>query len=238
MCEYPKRILPKREYVRRIDVDDLKEKCQQALLARRLDGGENHFHYIGGRKILNEGVINEDVLNWSTNLLGGEFKTEDVCWRQKNEGSKEWNDETVDLCNYGGCYELTISADCVFITISCLHKTIIPYKRKFGSRDDLRQYAENTSDITKDVVEQWNAKDELDCRASIIVGHSPTMLNYWHMTIDITPKDFAEPMPRDGKKNKGLRRKVREALHMHILNNILCEEPHVEGIPEDLYIRQ
>lgn len=237
MCEYPIRILPKEQYVRRIDVGLLHKECQTSLLARRLDAEECPFHYIGGRKLLNEGVINDDVLDWSTNLLGGEFKIEDVFWRQKGEGIEEWNDGDVDICKYNGCYEHTKSSYCVFIAINSLHNITVPYKRVFGSKSDLEKYLEKTHDITVDAIEQQHAGYEQECRATITIEHKPTKLNYWHMTIEITPKDFTEPITRDGKKNKSVKRRVKEALHLHIIKNVICEEPQISGIPQRLYVK-
>lgn len=237
MCEYPIRILPKKQYVKRIDIDNLYAMCQESLLVRRLDCDGIPFHYIGGRKLLNEGVIGDDVLDWSTNLLGGEFKIEDICWRQLGKGIADWNDEDVNICDYDGSYELTNLTNCVFISLCCLHNQIIPYRRKFGSRKDLEQYSEITSEFDKNVMAQWNADNELECHATITVEHKPTMLNYWHMTIEISPKDFDAPIPRDSKKNKSLKKRVKEALHMHILSNVICDVTHIEDIPKTLYVK-
>ncbi len=237
MCEYPIRILPQKKYVRHIDVNNLYVKCQKSLLVRRLDVDGNPFHYIGGRKLLNEGVINDDVLDWSTNLLGGKFKVEDVYWRQKEKGIIEWNNEDVNIDDYNGCYEQITSANCVFITINCLHNKSIPYKRKFGSKRNLEQYVEKTHDIEEEAIKHWGVCDEPECHATITVEHKPTMLNYWHMTIEIAPRDFTEPIPRDSKKNKSVKKRVKEALHLHIIKNVMCEKDYVEDIPESLYLK-
>ncbi|WP_289300746.1 hypothetical protein [Xylanibacter muris] len=208
-------------------------------MVRRLDFDGNPFHYIGGRKLLNEGVVSDDVLDWSTNLLGGEFKIEDILWKQKGDGIIEWNEEDVDICDYDECYEQMAQANSVFITVNCLHKTIVPYRRKFGSKGDLEQYAEKTHDIDKEIIEQYHAGYEPECHATVTVEHKPTKLNYWHMTIEITPRDLTEPMPRDGKKNKSVKKRVKEALHLHIIKNLICEEPrNVEDIPKVLYLKQ
>lgn len=235
MCEYPIRILPKIQYVKRINIGDLYTYCKEALLIRRLDCEDNPFHYIGGRKLLNEGIINDDVLDWSTSLLGGEFKIEDICWRQIGKGITEWNDEEINICDYNESYELTKSTYCIFIPLCCLHNQIIPYKRKFGSRKDLEQYTEKTKEFDQEVITQWNSEDELKCHASITVEHKPIVLNYWHMTIEITPYDFELPVARDSKKNRSLKKKVKEALHMHILSNLICEVTRIEDIPKKLY---
>lgn len=237
MCKYPIRILPKKQYVNRINIGHLYTQCQESLLVRRLDCEGTPFHYIGNQKLLNEGVISDDVLDWSINLLGGEFKIEDICWRQTGKGITEWNDGDVNICDYDGSYELTKSTNCVFISLCCLHNQIIPYRRKFGSRKDLEQYTVKTSEFNKDVMVQWNTEDELECHATIIVEHKPTMLNYWHMTIEIVPKDFEEPISRDSKKNKSLKKRVKEALHMHIVSNVICKVTHIENIPQTLYVK-
>lgn len=235
MCDYPSRILPNRQYVRRINIDELHVKCQNSLLIRRLDSDEYPFHEIGGRKLLNEGVINDDVLDWSTNLLGGEFKIEDICWRQTLKGVAEWNGEEVDIHNYDGNYHQIVPTYYIFIKINCLHKATIPYNRKFGSKKELEQYAKKTNDVTKDNID-WYVDNEVECHATITIEHKPTMLNYWHMTIEITPRDFDKPMPRNGKQNKSLKKKVREALHVYLVSNVMCEVESVENIPKELYL--
>lgn len=204
-----------------------------------MDTEECPFHYIGGRRILNEGIITDDVLDWSTNLLGGKFKTEDAFWRQKGKGTTPWKDKdgNVNLCHYNGCYEQTTSKHCAFITVKCLHNKEIPYKRVFGNKKDLEQYAEKTHDVTKEALEQWHTDAEPECHATITIEHKPIVLNYWHMTIEITPKDFANPIPRDSKKNKSIKKRVKEALHLHIIKNIICEEPYqMEEIHKELYV--
>lgn len=235
MCEYPIRILPKKEYVKRINVCDLYTSCKEAILIRRLDCEEYPFHCIGGRKILNEGVINDDVLDWSTNLLGGEFKIEDIGWRQIGKGITEWNDGDIKICDYNESYELTKSKYFIFIPLCRFHNQVIPYKRKFGSRKDLEQYIKKTDEINNNVSTQWKAEDEFECHAYITVEHKPIVLNYWHMTIEITPRDFDSPMPRDGKNNKSLKKRIKAALHMHILNSLECEVTHIKDIPNELY---
>lgn len=237
MSKYPIRILPKKQYVKRIDIDKLYTLCKESLLTRRLDCEGTPFHYIGGRKILNEGIINDDVLDWSTNLLGGKFKIKDICWRQIGKGITEWNNEDVNICDFDGCYELIKSTNYVFIPLYCLHNQIIPYRRKFGNKKDLEQYTIKTNVLDKDFIEHWTTEDEIECRATITVEHKPTMLNYWHMTVEIAPEDFKAPIPRDSKKNKSLKKRVKEALHMHILNNVICKETRIKKIPKTLYIK-
>ena len=236
MCNYPIRILPRRQYVDRINVNDLCIKCNQSVLLRRLDSEGKPFHIIGGRKLLNEGVISEDVLDWSTNLLGGEFKIEDICWRQKNGGIADWNGGDVKICDFDECYQHVETPYYVCIAVNRLHKITIPYKRRFGSRQDLEQYVEKTNDITKEDIAQYIG-GELECRATITIEHKPTMLNYWHITIGITPRDFTDPMPRNSTKNKGVKKRVREALHLHIIDNVMCETPNIEDIPKELYLK-
>lgn len=236
MSEYPIRILPNKKYARRININSLYNQCKEALLIRRLDCKEEPFHIIGGYKILNEGIINDDVLEWSTNLLGGEFKIEDICWRQIKQGINEWNDnedDDVDICDYNGCYEQITSKYFVCISLCRFHNVTIPYKRKFGSEKDLKQYIDKTGEIIK----TNNATDEQECHATITIEHKPIMLNYWHMTVGVTPKDFETQIPRDGKKNHSLKKRVKEALHMHILNNVICEVTNIENIPLSLYVK-
>lgn len=235
MSEYPIRILPNKKYVRRININSLYSLCKEALLIRRLDCEENPFHSIGNYKILNEGVINDDVLEWSTNLLGGEFKIEDICWRQIREGINEWNDDDndVDICNYIGCYEQITSKYFVYISLCRFHNVTIPYKRKFGSEKDLKQYIDKTGETNQ----TYNAIEGNECHAVITIEHKPTMLNYWHMTVGVTPKDFEMPIPRDSKKNQSLKKRVKEALHMHILNNVICEDTKYDNIPSSLYVK-
>lgn len=236
MCEYPQRILPKKQYVDRIDINQLCSICKKTSLARRLDVETEPYHYIGNHKLVNEGVINNDVLDWSTNLLGGEFKIEDICWRQKGDGCAEWNNEDIDICDYNSeCYEQTTSKYCAFITIECLHNIEIPYKRRFGSKKDVEQYAEKTQDITIDVIKAWNQDNEPECHATIVVEHKPTMLNYWHMTVGVIPRDFKEPISRDCKNS--VKKRVKEALYLHIIKNITCDEPDIEEIPVKLYLK-
>ncbi len=238
MCEYPIKILPKKQYVKCINIDDLCAQCKRAVLVRRIDCDELPFHYIGGYKVLNEGIINDDVLEWSTNLLGGDFDIKDICWRQFGKGIEEWNEGDVNICDYSGSYEQIKSVNYVSIYLCRFHNKNIPYKRKFGSRKDLEQYTEKTKELNKDIIEHWSSENEFDCIATITIVHKPTMLNYWHMTIEIRPHDFESSVPRDSKKNKSLKKRIKEALHMYILNNVVCEEIHnIEQIPESLYMK-
>lgn len=239
MCKYPIRILPKKQYVKHIDVDILCSTCEHSILARRLDvceGGQLPFHEIGGQKLLNEDAISEDILDWSTNLLGGEFKIEDIGWKQKGSGIKDWDNEDVDICKYEDCYSrIETEYYSAFITVDCLHNKIIPYRRNFADKASLVQYYNSTGDITKETVDQWNNNKEIECQATIKVEHKPTMLNYWHMTVGIIPRDFKEPIPRDLNKQKSLKKSVKRALRLYILKNISCEIHQEYKIPENIY---
>lgn len=237
MCQYPIRILPQKRYVKNINIDELNEHCKKSFLVRRLAPDENPFHNIGGQKLLKEGVIKDDVLDWSTNLLGGEFKVEDIQWKQEGEGCSYWKGEEINIADYEGCYTCLESVYPVFIAIGKLHKMGIPYKRKFGQKSDVIHYAEDTHDLTKEDVEQWTPKEDPQCHATITVEHKPTKLNYWHMTVEITPLDFKEPMDRNSKRSKSLKDRVKKALHAHIVKNVQCKCTEIESIPEPLYIK-
>jgi len=237
MCHYPKRILPKLQYAQRINVDGLKAANPVSMLVRRLDCVGNPFHCIGGRKLLNEGVIDNDVLDWSTNLLGGEYKIEDIRWRQKGERNTEWNEGDVDINEYGNCYEYLDDANPIYIPVGKLHQISIPYKRKFGSKADAYKYAITTQDLDEEVAEQFLLAEDIECHATIKVEHKPTVLNYWHMTIGIIPRDFQEPIPRNTQNNKSLKKRVKAALHLHIVNNVQIDYMDSIKLPESLYIK-
>lgn len=238
MCQYPTRILPKPRYIKLVNVDELNERCKKSFLVRRLETTGNPFHIIGGRKLLNEGVIDEDVLDWSTNLLGGEFQVEDICWRQKGEGVSPWEEEEINIADFKNCYERIDLAFPIFIAIEKLHKIEIPYRRNFGSKADAIKYAEATQDLAEETLTRWTSDVEPECHATITIEHKPIRLNYWHMTIEITPHDFVEPIDRDSKKKKGLKERVKKALHLYIINNVQCECTELEQLPESIYNRK
>ena len=189
---YPKSILPDVEYVVQIDIDDLLNKVDDFVVSRRILGKvEDNIDVFANRLRLRIEALG-NIPNMSLNLLGGRFKDKKhIRFRQLGEAAKEWDGNQVLMKDYAGKYEEL--KDCASIAFrgKDLHRIAIPYKKTItdkGEKEKLRRLGID--------LDRFTDKNEVNLQGIIRLEHKPTMLNYWHLVMDIYPHEEIVPIKR------------------------------------------
>ena len=151
--------------------------------------------------------IRRDVLplkrmaNLSCSLLGTSFSLPCFHFLPDNEGKKPWkesvsvSEEMLSEQNYNYYPEVTV----VGWGIQALESRPLPYPRLFAKKTEFEAYQKSAVDVAAErnveiVQQEWaelledeqNKKMRVaDFKGETRCNHAPTMLNYWHFTIDL-----------------------------------------------------
>lgn len=196
---YPKRILPNVKYVVSIDVDNLLDKVGGFFLSRRISGSiEENVCVFAGRRRLRVEALGR-IPDMSLNLLGGKFiEKRHNKYRQFNQAAKEWGGERVYLKDFIGQYEEIDNCSSVAYRGRDLHRVAVPYKKAVNKKEKEKLKCRGIN------LDRFADSDEVCLQGIIKLEHKPTMLNYWHMVMDLFPQDEEIPIKRDDaawKKN-------------------------------------
>ena len=189
---YPESILPSVEYVVRIDIDDLLDKVGEFVVSRRMKGTvEDNINVFAGQRRLRIEALGR-IPNLSLNLLGGAFvEKKHTKFRQIDEATREWNGEAVLMKDYIGKFEELDNCSSVAFRGRDLHRVEVPYKKTIAikaEKDKLQRLGIN--------LDRFIENNEASLQGIIKLEHKPTMLNYWHMVLEIFPQAVGEPIKR------------------------------------------
>ena len=208
--QYPSEILPQQGWRQCICTQDLVERCPEAMLGRKLDGTkEQCINPEDGTIYLNVLPVGS-IPNLSCSLLGTFFKVDHLHFLPDNEGKTPWREGTAvgeDMLveeNYNHCPAVTV----VGWKVKEVAGKKLPYNRVFDKQklyNEFKKASEGSAELRKVVVylDAWedlkanpaNAKQRIaELVGEARVNHDPTMLNYWHFTIDIYPTE-SDPNP-------------------------------------------
>ena len=189
---YPKSILPNVEYVVKIDIDDLLEKVGEFVVSRRINGSvdDNVDDFAGQRRLRIEAL--GSIPNMSLNLLGGKFiEKKHTKFRQLDEATNEWDGKEVLIEDYAGKYEELDNGASISFRGKDLHRIAVPYKKTItdkGEKEKLRRLGLDLDRLADN--------NEVNLEGVIKLEHKPTMLNYWHLVMDIFPHASEVPIKR------------------------------------------
>jgi hypothetical protein len=174
--EYPLSILPKKNYIIRIDIDKLCEEISTSLVRRSQKKESELFNKFGK---LREDVLAEgDILNMSMNLLGGKFKSKHIKFNPVKEATKIWDGkESIFYYKYHSFIQNLSQVTPIFFNVRDLHNQSIPYQR---SKDK-----DVTKLISKLNIKAIETEGKYEFNGKSIVSHEPTLLNYWHVEFQI-----------------------------------------------------
>ena len=230
LSNYPKDIIPKPQFVIKIDIDNLINKIGDFIICRRLNGKlEDNLIDFNGRKRLKIEALG-DIINLSTNLLGAKFKTDEhLMFAPKGDGRDDWNGEVVDLSKYKDSY--TIVQNFSFVTYKGvhLHNRAFPYCKTL-SKDDIKKADSLGIDVGK-----LNELSEAQFSGAIYLEHKPTMLNYWHIVMDLYPQGSDTPIV--DKKAKWKKNMAKFVLEQILIIDFEIEPESIPCICENFYIR-
>jgi hypothetical protein len=126
--KYPLSILPRKNYVPRIDIDALCKEMTIFIIRRSQKTGTELFNKFG--KLREDALSETDVINMSMNLLGGAFRTEYIEFNPTKEATRNWNGiEPIFYSKYHTLVQTLPHATPIFFNVLDLHDKNIPYQR-------------------------------------------------------------------------------------------------------------
>lgn len=227
MCQYPKELLPQSGFRISMPIDEMAGSIPLTVVRR----SNVKIDYPAISSLPENCITSDEVPGMSMSLLGGGFKGEKhICYRQKNTGAKEWDGVTLlndeEICDG---YDFIPDAFPIYFSLKEIHKVRIPYKRQFDKQDDFNNFF-----VVKSAVNAWEKGRGYRVEGEITVAHKPTMMNYWHVELQISAVAGKDMHIKKGKAawNRSLRYGVVDHLH----NNFLFPADVKEyTIPESMY---
>ena len=206
---YPIEILPQRGWKQCICQEEIVGHCPNALLGRKLDGDFEKCIDISageGKWVIYMNALPVSCIpNMSCSLLGTFFKPTYFHFLPDGEGKGGWK-ENVEvnetLIDGNSVYFDTITV--VAWKICNVHNRTLPYKHVFAKNKEYSSFRENAIAVSGErnipqlYLSEWeeltaNPKNEkqriVEVNGVARVNHDPTMLNYWHFTVDQYPAE-------------------------------------------------
>ena len=189
---YPKEILPTSKYVIKIDIDDLLGKVSDFLVCRRIKGSleENTVTFNGKVRLKVEAL--GKIPNLSTNLLGAKFQADQhIAFSPTGDARCDWDGKNIDLAKFKDSFQVVENCTYVAYHGDALHNIPVPYRKNLN-KDDKNKLASRGINL-----DNFITKGEAELTGTIKLEHKPTMLNYWHIVMDIYPYDSPDPIKKD-----------------------------------------
>lgn len=232
---YPIEILPQLAYRKNLDVGKLLAKYQNLLVVRMVTGTVQDYivETEAGEQRLSEKVFANSMVNLSLNLAGGLFDTDSHTHLRflpsGDDATRPWNGESIPSVLYLTVENYTIYETCfgLCFRVCDIHNRTFPFYKHFNSQEERDEYARNAAGATSDEEQAYDAhfvgvfkgkKQGVEVKPRIKVHHSPTMLNYWHMTLDTyRPTDVNYILPTDKLKStdKTMFKSLKQDLMQH-----------------------
>ena len=230
--KYPIEILPHPSFWIRLDVNKLLAKYKNLLVVRLIIGGVQEYiiETESGKKCLSERVFVNNMANLSLNLAGGLFDTNSNAHLRFlpacADATLPWNGESVPAVLYRTPDNYKIYDTCfgLCFKVKDIHNRTFPYYKHFESQEERNEYERNAAKATSDEEKAYDAhfvgifegkKHNVEVRPRIKIHHSPTMLNYWHMTLDTyrpTDADYIHPKEKLKSSDKAMLKSLKQDL--------------------------
>ncbi len=216
---YPIDILPKSTYIERLGVENLLAKYQNLLAVRMVTGCvEDYFiETEEGEKQLSGKVFANSMVNLSLNLAGGLFDTDRHAHLRflpsGDDATRPWKGESIPPALYLTDGNYTIYDVCfgLCFQVRDIHNRTFPFHKHFETQEERDEYERRAIVATSDEEKAYDAhlvgvfkgkKQSVKVNSRIKIHHAPTMLNYWHMTLDTyRPTDVNYILPTDRLKS-------------------------------------
>lgn len=202
---YPQDILPREGWIAPIATGDLLKGCPNLLLGHMLRGGvEQCIDMTAGEDmpcIRRSSLPLKRIANLSCCFLGSYFLISHFHFLPDNAGKAAWKEEDGKRCdlitedNYSHFPEITV----VGWLLRDIENRQLPYPKAFLKQGDFEKSQLKAINVAEErncqiVQQEWQnlkcSKENEKQRIAEFTGearcnHAPTMLNYWHSTIDI-----------------------------------------------------
>lgn len=190
MSDYPEKLIPKPCY--RIVDDESLMAVKGLWLVRHVEPGEKEM-FVGNTQTLNPDcieIVSNHLRDLSNNLLGV-FEASDVCWGIAKPHiatyTRNWNGEELCGAPLPGHYFRDDRRGCYFIPVDPLLKERI-----------------NVLNVSTGITETYRFK----------ILHTPTVCNYWHVSIRVYNIQGAEVsgMPVGDKRKRRIWKAMKDYL--------------------------
>lgn len=221
---YPKEIVPKEGFLKRMTVNNLLQAYPLLVVARRCDDKQPFaLSADGTKKILKDDILGSNLLQMSVNLLGASFKHSHLSYSPDLtlvEG--EWDGSTIPKLPLEDTkFKTHLEYGVVYFYVSKVNSFVYPYS-KVIKEDEYRNIKEKANDIQRrenlkidqDIVGAFAGLDnkQTQVHARLKVNHSPNLYNYWHMQMNTYAVASENPVDYSDKSGeaKRIRRNLRE----------------------------
>ncbi len=193
------------------------------------------------KDILSEDCVADDVFNYSMNLLGAGFNVDEhLALRQVGNGKKRWRGKAEELLSeeeIEESYEVVEESFPIYYKVEAIDGLDIPYKRSFAKQSDFKNVNDRLIELGKQsAVKVWDpGKKEAQMVACTAVNHDPSLMNYWHVTLDAYTADNPDK-PLDKSKSAWVN-EIKGYIFDVLRHNYLAPQDLVEySIPCGCYM--
>lgn len=191
--EYPACILPTSGHVSELHISKICDVHQGCAIVRRsiFTTESQTFNELGAAE--EDAIIDsyDALTNMSCNLLGGEFVCDHIRWRQTGMAKAIWDKVTRTVADFDPA-NLHNESDSIGILIPLkeLYQIKVPFTKRTkdkGQRKSL-ELKQPVETFKETVVENGKRSEETTFKFNpgIIVEHSPSNSNYWHVELSLT----------------------------------------------------
>lgn len=252
--EYPSCIIPTSGHVIKLDIKNICDTQERSAIVRRST-------FPTESQTFNEfGVATEDAIidsfkrltNMSCNMLGGEFTCDHIRWRQTGIAKDRWDGVTRNVQDFdpNDLHNLGDSVG-ILIPLKELYQIKYPFKKRTKNKDQKNALASKQPvDTQKEILDENGKKIEqttFSFEPGVIVEHSPSNSNYWHVELSLTQNVNCDPVKmKDFKKYDENTLNVEDQHHttiaamefMQRLTFITKKESDYtcEAIPREIYV--
>ncbi len=249
---YPRDILPRKEFKRNLNINDLLHLYPKLLIVRRFSGNlsEHIDNTTSGPPVYLPTIFQGNMANLSLNLSGGIFDTnssQHLRFLPKHtDASRAWNGEDIPEYLYVPKETYEYNDDCHGLCFFCadVHEQKFPFYRHFATKEERDEFYSKTLKATTDKEKEYDAhiveafvnkNKKVVVYPRLKVHHAPTMVNYWHVTLDTYRPTDTEPVSSSEKTNS-TDRKMFKHLKMILLKQIMIDKEPDYHLEEKDYI--
>lgn len=227
--QYPTCIFYKSTYKDVICMSELLEYVP-AVSARKVKKPikSEDFH---GVKILSDMPFEKhEVINLSMNLMGACWKKDYINFFDKSGKKKsDFISPLLYIVIHPYSVKFDDGGDIVYINLNILHNHDFEYPLKFSKESEFCKFFNrypNKGDC------KYVKREEIHQRAKCIISHDPTLLNYWHIVLDIDMGDGV--LLNRESQYKGI---ITVFWNLLLSKAIFIEEPNLKeiAIPQNIY---
>lgn len=238
MRSYPEEILPNVDFLSQMDVDALAKEVEMACVVRSVAERPQIDDVLGVKVWVNDGILQtEDVLDMSSYLLGAKYQNSYLPFMDKS--GKDWNRESVEELkealadNNNWVYVDTKPTFPLMLKLSKLHLQSFPYLRSFD------KVSLKTEFDAKYKIQEFYQKSGKEWEYHFLVKfqHTPSLLNYWHFEMKLSPSLDVFFQRKD--KSKGwMKNIVKNFVEKFLINAIVEDEEEVAKVSESYYLKK